>query len=191
MKKIPTIFERDPKNMKRVLGVPVEECQWVFDGEGVATEKYDGSACLVRLGTLYRRHRLKADAPVPVGWIHWDFEDPKPSGHGWLPVREGPEDNWHREAWEAGSITGDSSPPWPKDGTYELVGPKLQKNPYKFNCHWLLTHGYQALPSFPRTFTGIPVWFQDSEPMEGVVWHHSDGRMAKIKARDFGLKWPR
>jgi hypothetical protein len=26
--------------------------------------------------------------------------------------------------------------------------------------------------------------------MEGVVWYHEDGRMVKIKRRDFGLKWP-
>jgi hypothetical protein len=27
--------------------------------------------------------------------------------------------------------------------------------------------------------------------IEGIVWHHSDGRMAKIKLRDFGHKRPR
>ena len=26
--------------------------------------------------------------------------------------------------------------------------------------------------------------------IEGIVWHHPDGRMVKIKARDFGLPWP-
>ena len=26
--------------------------------------------------------------------------------------------------------------------------------------------------------------------IEGIVWHHPDGRMAKIKRRDFGLSWP-
>ena len=25
--------------------------------------------------------------------------------------------------------------------------------------------------------------------LEGIVWHHPDGRWAKIKRRDFGLKW--
>jgi hypothetical protein len=24
--------------------------------------------------------------------------------------------------------------------------------------------------------------------IEGIVWHHSDGRMVKIKGKDFGLK---
>jgi hypothetical protein len=24
--------------------------------------------------------------------------------------------------------------------------------------------------------------------IEGIVWHHSDGRMVKIKAKDFGIK---
>jgi hypothetical protein len=28
------------------------------------------------------------------------------------------------------------------------------------------------------------------EEIEGIVWHHQDGRMAKIKRRDFGYPWP-
>ena len=27
-------------------------------------------------------------------------------------------------------------------------------------------------------------------PHEGIVWHHPDGRRAKIKRRDFGHPWP-
>jgi hypothetical protein len=26
--------------------------------------------------------------------------------------------------------------------------------------------------------------------IEGIVFHHNDGRMAKIKCRDFGIPWP-
>ena len=26
--------------------------------------------------------------------------------------------------------------------------------------------------------------------VEGIVWHHPDGRMVKIKRKDFGFKWP-
>ena len=39
----------------------------------------------------------------------------------------------------------------------------------------------------------IPTLFIDGAfymPIEGIVWHHPDGRMAKIKARDFGIQWP-
>ena len=48
MKKIPTIFERDwDGDRSRVLPIPVAEADWVFAGEGVATRKYDGTACLI------------------------------------------------------------------------------------------------------------------------------------------------
>ena len=26
--------------------------------------------------------------------------------------------------------------------------------------------------------------------LEGIVWHHPNGRMAKVKRRDFGHPWP-
>ncbi len=39
----------------------------------------------------------------------------------------------------------------------------------------------------PRTFAECRGWFARHD-VEGIVWHHPDGRMAKLKARDFGLK---
>lgn len=37
-----------------------------------------------------------------------------------------------------------------------------------------------------RTFAGIRQWLTD-KGIEGLVFHHPDGRMAKIKKRAFGL----
>ena len=43
----------------------------------------------------------------------------------------------------------------------------------------------------PWHYGGIRDYLADT-PVEGIVWHHhQDGRMAKIKARDFGIRWPR
>ena len=39
----------------------------------------------------------------------------------------------------------------------------------------------------PRDFDGLRA-FLETAGIEGIVWHHGDGRMAKIKAKDFGLK---
>ena len=55
MKKIPTLFIRDASNPKFVTREVNPECQWVIDGEGVATRKWDGSACLIRGGKLFKR----------------------------------------------------------------------------------------------------------------------------------------
>lgn len=60
MKKIPSIFMRDFKgDPSRVTREQNPECAWVFAGEGVATRKYDGTACMVRAGILYKRYDAK------------------------------------------------------------------------------------------------------------------------------------
>jgi hypothetical protein len=56
MNKIPTIFVRDmSKQPALVTPIWTSGCEWVRDGEGIATRKYDGTSCLVRDGKLYKR----------------------------------------------------------------------------------------------------------------------------------------
>ena len=55
--------------------------------------------------------------------------------------------------------------------------------PEKFEKHTLVPHGKEMLEA-PRTFYALKEWFKDKE-IEGVVWHHPDGRMVKIKKKDF------
>ncbi len=45
------------------------------------------------------------------------------------------------------------------------------------------------IDEFPRDFDGMRAYFELSD-IEGVVFHHPDGRMAKIKAKDYGLRRP-
>jgi hypothetical protein len=190
MKKIPTLFIRENEaGTKRFLATPEvnPECQWVIDGEGVPTEKFDGTACLVYQGRLWKRQRIKEGNPKPEGWIHWreaqGLPEPSESGHGWMPVGPGNEDRWHREAWD-NNFTDDL--------TYELVGPKVQKDPYGLEQHELWVHGYDRIKIpilAPVTFEDIRSLLGDLQ-IEGLVWHHPDGRMSKIKRRDFGIPWP-
>jgi len=56
--------------------------------------------------------------------------------------------------------------------------------------HELWLHGADKLPSCPRDFANLRSWLAQV-PIEGVVWHHEDGRMAKIKRKDFDLEWPK
>jgi Family of unknown function (DUF5565) len=71
-------------------------------------------------------------------------------------------------------------------GTYELCGPKVNGNPEGYGTHRLIRHAEaERLDDAPRDFDGLAAWLH-SRPYEGVVWHHDgDGRMAKIKKRDF------
>lgn len=182
MRKIPTVFERDWNgDRSRVLPTVHAGCEWVLAGEGQPLRKIDGTCCMVRDGRLYKRQEYKADQIPPA-----DFEevgtDPETGKRtGWRPVGDGPEDKWHREGF-AGLADR-------QDGTYELIGPKVRGNPESVPSHELVSHNSLSLafPSdAPRTFEGIKD-FLSKRNIEGIVFHHPDGRMAKIKKRDFGL----
>jgi len=154
--------------------------QWVLDGEGVATIKHDGTSCMIEGGVLHRRYDAKSGKEPPEGWIACE-PDPDPvTGHwpGWLPVDAAdPACRWHMEAM-------DSSLP---DGTYELVGPKVQKSRYGLSRHALWRHGCEVV-EVTRTREAIVEWLTTHEH-EGLVFHHPDGRMAKVRRKDFGIRW--
>lgn len=183
MKKTISLFQRNYAGDRLVRDDIVPGAEWVVNGEGVATQKLDGTSCLVRAGRLFKRFDAKEGKTPPAGFEAAQEPDPK-TGHwpGWLAVGDGPEDRWHREAWA-------QSPAPPADGTYELCGPKIQGNPEGLETHQLLRHGEITLLDAPRTFAALREWLA-SQDIEGIVWHHPDGRMVKIKARDFGLKRP-
>jgi hypothetical protein len=69
-----------------------------------------------------------------------------------------------------------------------LIGPKVNSNKDDATDHILVPHGDINYPEFPRTFEAIKA-FLETFKGEGVVFHHPDGRMCKIKRRDFGFKW--
>lgn len=184
MEKVITLFKRDHEGTGRVYNEIVEGAEWVMAGEGRATEKIDGTACLIRDGKLYKRYDAKKGKTPPP-----DFEpaqDPDPiTGHcpGWLPVSEtDPQDKWHREAWQNG---GQDLP----DATYELIGRKVQGNKYQLNNHQFRLHGDVTLDNVPTDFNELRDYLDAHSGYEGIVWHHPDGRMVKIKRRDFGLHW--
>ncbi len=178
MKKIPTIFKRNPEKMSVVLNERNPDCYWVFDGEGVATRKYDGTCVKIENGQYFKRREVKPNKKIPVGFVEEQFDEITKKRVGWLPVNpDSKEDRWHMEAFD----------PTLPDGTYELVGPKIQGNPEKSEIHKLIRHSEAEVMDAPRTYHGLSEWFKYIN-IEGIVFHHPDGRMAKIKKRDFGQK---
>ena len=182
MKKIISLFKCDYEGTRLVYNEVIPGAEWVIEGEGIATEKIDGTCCMIRNGLLYKRYDVKKGKQRPTNFESAQEPDPV-TGHwpGWIPVGNGPEDKWHREAF--------IEVKWP-DGTYELIGPKVQGNPYRKTEHALLKHGAIVIsPEPPRDFDGLKAWLAEHK-IEGIVWHHADGRMVKIKRRNFGLSWP-
>lgn len=181
MKKIPTLFERDWTGDKRLVVDKIHPgCEWVHAGEGIATRKIDGTSCMVALGNLYKRRELRPGDIEPAGFELSGHDEETGKTVGWVPVGDGPEDKWHRLAFAAN--------PTLADGTYELVGPKVQGNHENFLEHVLISHATTGThPDAPRKFYGLREWFEGMD-IEGIVFHHPDGRMCKVKKRDFGLK---
>lgn len=166
---------------KLVVNEVTKGTEWVIDGEGIATQKFNGTACLIRDDKLYKRYDGKQGRELPVDFEPCQKEPDPITGHwpGWVPVGDGPEDKYHREALECFKNS-----PCNNDGTYELCGPKINSNPEGFEGHVLWRHGCVVFEDCPRTFDELKTWFKGKD-IEGIVWHHPDGRMVKIKKSNF------
>ena len=90
-----------------------------------------------------------------------------------------------------------------EDGQHfgELIGEKVNGNPHKingnlwipFNTYCKNSLRYKSWGKYPKTFESISEWFKTLMPLyalkrgdkdgfvEGVVFHHPDGRMAKLR----------
>ncbi|HEU5441017.1 MAG TPA: hypothetical protein VFU88_17150 [Ktedonobacterales bacterium] len=185
MRKIISLFQRNYETDRLVRDELVPGAEWVAAGEGVATRKYDGTACLIRDGRLYKRYDAKRGKTPPADFEAAQEEPDEVTGHwpGWLPVGEGPEDRWHREALvDAGGVL--------PDGTYELVGPKVQGNAERRDRHVLIPHGRDVLPDAPRDFAGLRAYLA-ARDVEGIVWWRDiadpDCDKVKLKKRDLAL----
>lgn len=183
MKKIISLFQRNYDGDRLVRDEVVPGAEWVITGEGVATVKHDGTCCLVRDGKLFKRYEVKrGKTPPPNFEPAGPVDEVTSKQQGWVPVGDGPEDKWHRQAY----IEGPSFHGGWEDGTYELCGPRVQGNPEELKAHTLIRHGVERTEA-PRTFGALREWLEPRD-IEGIVWHHPDGRMVKIKKKDFGLK---
>lgn len=182
MKKMKTVFVIDRENGNVAINEVMPGNEWVIAGEGVATRKVDGTSVLIRDGVMFKRFDAKHGKNPPVGFIPCEERPDEHTGHwpGWVPVGEGPEDKFHREAFAKRND-------W-EDGTFELVGPKINGNREKIDSHELWRHGAIVLADVPRTFDGLREWLE-ANVMEGIVFHHPDGRMAKIRRKDFRFRW--
>lgn len=186
MKKIPTLFERVFENHKKVGVLPnvAPGMEWVLLGEGIATEKMDGSCCAIMDGTFYKRYDAKRGKKPPVGaipccepdeitrhWPHWVQVNPDDRG-----------DMWHMAAYQ--NSNGSNL----EDGTYEVVGPHFRNNPYGLEKDILIKHGEHILEDAPRSFEGIREYLKNNY-IEGIVFWKDQEPKCKIKRSDFGFEW--
>lgn len=195
MRKIPTLFRRDPDDMRHVTRDVHPDCQWVLDGHGVPTRKYDGTCVMLDdAGRWWARREVKPGKTRPPNYVPVETDPATGKTVGWEPIEQSAFAKFHAEAVaNRASRAGERrDPPDAQSfaaGTYELVGPKINGNPEGCPFHELRRHAdAKPLNDSPRDFDGLAKWLADFDG-EGIVWHWArpDGRvlMAKLKRRDF------
>jgi len=179
MKKIKSLYKRD-YSTRLVYNEVVEGSEWVFTDLAVATRKFDGSACAIINGELYKRYDAKKGKKAPLGAIPCQEADEITGHHPhWVKADENnASDKYFIEAFNKLNHK--------VDGTYELCGDKVQGNPENINGHVLIRHGYSILEDCPKKFDNLKEYLKNKD-IEGIVWHHPDGRMVKVKKKDFGF----
>ena len=179
-------FDSSAHKVVRVTGEVTPGCEWVLRGEGVATEKVDGSAVARIGGMWYKRFDAKQGRRIPPGSIACVPKADPVTGHWphWTPVDlDAPSNRWFAMAIANTPWIGDA------DGTFELVGKHIQANPYGLDADFLEPHGRIKIHDLEPTYTGIRKWLATHE-VEGIVWWKDGEPRCKIKRSDFGFEWP-
>lgn len=180
MKKIPTLLVRDPDDRQHVLLEINPGCEWVLDGEGMATRKFDGTCVMLDSeGKWWSRREVKHGVAWPTDFVKVTHDDVTGKTMGWIPIEQS---SFYKHIQPLLSTRR-------KVGTYEFVGPKVNGNPEGLEQHQLIEHGGVKIGVMNKAcdVEEIAGWIQFVGGMgwEGVVWHHPDGRMVKLKVRDF------
>jgi hypothetical protein len=183
MRKIPTVYLRDLQNRSKVTDEVNPECQWVLDGEGVPTRKYDGTCVMLdEDGEWWARREVKPGKIPPQGFVQVNFDEVTGKAMGWEPIGQ--------SSFAKAFATVAEAPVLP--GTYELCGPKVQGDPEDFRRHVLVHHSTAQRVDSAVDMDGLTPKMLVREVAhlgwEGIVWHwpQPDGtvKMAKLKVRD-------
>lgn len=190
MKEMPVLFRRRfGENGEVELTREVTPgCEWVLEGLGEATEKVDGSAVALIDGVWYKRFDAKKGRRVPPGAIACEPKADPVTGHWphWIPADlNGKQNKRLKRAVD--------NTPWAwagvSDGTFELVGRHINRNPYRLDDDFLERHGRIKLPDCPRDYDGLREYLS-THMIEGVVFWKDGEPKCKIRRKDFGFEWP-
>lgn len=186
MKKISTLFKKNPQNLGLVINEINPENEWVFSSYCIAMRKFDGTAACIMGGELYKRYDVKKGRHIPPGAISCQEPDSITGHHPhWVKCdRNKLEDKYFFEAFDKLIEK--------RDATYELCGEKVQGNPENITGHKLIPHIHSdfAIHIPGCDFESLKQYLSDeSNDIEGIVFHEFiSGRMCKIRKSDFGIK---
>ena len=190
MRKIPTLYVRDETDRSKVTDTVTPGCEWVLAGEGVPTRKYDGTCVMLddAGGRWWARREVKPGKSAPPEFYVVQVDDVTGKTVGWEPIEQSGYAKFHAEALAAREASDDGPCAYWPTGTYELCGPRIGSSRAP-SIERLAPHHWLQLQDAAELWApcGSPVEAVRSAAefgLEGLVWHHPDGRMAKLKARD-------
>lgn len=210
MKKIPTLFVRD---LKTGFVIPEinPKAQWVMEDAWPAHRKYDG-VCVGLFPTLdgkvqisggiggsdltsktslgqqwMARRSVPGRMNFPDGFEPEEFDAATGKHVGWIPIERSSYYDFFLEAEDGLDVK--------YFGTYELCGPRVNKNPENYKKHTLVRHYETEQISNVQVLDIHDMTVEDAYealratleymPIEGVVWRGLTHGMAKLKRKDF------
>lgn len=201
MNKIPTLFLRNPENMKLVTRELNPDCDWIDDfgiPSSQFTIKKDGTniQVIIKDGVLVHVNKRKnpsreekALGKVPV-YINADRSDPSDQ-YIFQSVDATDFSDWPNGEWSCEALGPNIQ------GGIESKFPCLynfQNNPEYVDDHYDTNKFFKGDGSghnFFISYDGIKDYFEKNE-VEGIVINAGKSKFGscKIKRRDFGFDWP-
>ncbi len=186
MNKIQTIFDRDWEGNRCVINKPIDNVVLAILPFAKATEKIDGTnvRATLRAGTCVRLEKRRNPDKIQK---HKGIEEP------WY-VDASPFESQDKHIYDALANTDLTQLP---DGEWsgEAVGPDVQGNPLNLEKNIIVFFSLGQCPVYedcPTSFEELKAWlpvqkskFGRDRGIEGIVWHCDDGKMFKIKTKDF------
>ncbi len=183
MNKIPTIFERDWEGNAGVVDKLVQPFPFA---DAMATEKLDGTnvRVTIRNHTSVRLEKRRNPDKIQK---HKGIKEP------WYvdAYEYEPADKWIYDALKNTDLSELPDGEW----SGEAVGKNIQGNSLKLDKNIIVFFTLNQAPVFedvPIEFSELKEWLSKQKSkygndcgIEGIVWHFSDGSMAKIKRKDF------
>lgn len=193
MEKIKTIF----KILYEQNGIPcdricidevLEENSWVFtEPKVLAYRKWDGIPIAIINGNLYKRQQIETEhlQLLRKNAVKCGSEDPiTGTTPYWIKCIES--NPIEKYLWNAFNKLKEENKI--SDGTYEVCGRNIQSNKEKLKSNIAIPHKIELITDLEDySFESIKNYLKQRN-IEGIVFYHPDGRMAKIRLKDFGLK---
>jgi len=189
MRKIFTIFDRNWETDRKVNEKLIVDFNFE---EAIATEKLDGMniRLTVRGGTIVRVEKRRNPSKI---------QKQKGITEPWYVDADAfaSQDKWIFDAVKNTDFTEVRDGEW----SAEAIGKNIQGNPLNLENNQVFLF---SLPEWkeriifnnvPYTYEGLRTFLKDQKslighdaPIEGIVWHHPNGDMVKIKRKDCGLE---